>query len=67
MNDELEQKQLERARRLREQIDRTVKPDSAESSESLAPKRPMSPRDFIHKRMSEIEAESDSDKDTGKQ
>ncbi len=59
MNDE-ERNRIERAKRLREQVNKIVAPQPDKKAET--PKKPESPRDFIHRRMSELDQEKKEDK-----
>ncbi len=65
MTDEPTPEDKARAKALREEIDRVLHPgqkdNGAESdvSGSGSPKGPLSPRDFIHKRMRELDGKKD--------
>jgi len=55
-----------RAERLRKEIDKLTRPDSEQadkpsSDEADKDPAPMSPRDFIHKRMRELDKKKDED------
>ncbi len=58
MNDE-ERSRIERAKRLREQVKKVVNPESDKAAKDKAAKKEKSekPRDFIHRRMTELDKE----------
>ena len=58
MPDKPSPESVERAARLREQIDKLIHPDAVpddQKSEAAEQKRPMSPREFIERRMNELD------------
>ena len=56
---EQERSQIERAKRLREQVQKIVSAEPSKSTEP--PKKTETPRDFIHRRMTELDEKDEKD------